>query len=681
MVGTSTRRLLFPALATLALVACDDEGDPSAVDAGADIADAADAGGDATPDATPDAAPDVAPDSAGELDTTDVIVAPEPSWCTGTTQHVWDPVAAAELELFPDGTQLGPDATSPTGERFDYDLAGTPWIAGIPDIFARAVRAVNLRSGAGTLGGVLVRFSAPVTDLPVSFEQSLGSTGWMLVDLDASPPERIPFEAQVLEEGLSAVLWPGRPLQRNRLHAFVVTTDAVADDGICIAPAAATRAMLHGTPEDPRLARHTARYREAIATLGLEPADISVLSVYRTHDDIGAMQRAAADVLTRDVAWTSRAGCVDGEWGPVCAATTTVLDYRNEGRVVDDTVDPVEAEIPVTIWLPAEGSGPFPTIVFGHGLNDGREGGRDIVERLAPFGYAIVAMDAVEHGDHPGIAEGDTAEPALRFLGIDLQAVEIDGERIRGNFDQTNLDRLRLIRLLRADPDIDDDGEADLDATRIAYVGASLGALCGTGLVALSPDLDAAIFTIGGARLLSIVTDSELLSSFEPVISAVFGSRAGFDRFVPLAQHLVDPSDPGVWAPHLIDDRLDDRTPPSLLMTVGTSDEVVPPASGRMLARSVGAPHIAPVAEEIGLIDVVDDLPVSGNVGGGDRTAGFFQYDRVTRRDRIVPATHVDTAKGDENMLQIRRFLEGWSAGLVPEIIDPYAELGTGPLP
>jgi hypothetical protein len=126
-------------------------------------------------------------------------------------------------------------------------------------------------------------------------------------------------------------------------------------------------------------------------------------------------------------------------------------------------------------------------------------------------------------------------------------------------------------------------------------------------------------------------------------------------------------------------DRFDGRTPPNLLVAVGTDDDVVPPAAGRALARALDLPHVRPVAMPVELIDVVD-APLSGNLADGTRTAGYFQFDRVTRGGQVRPARHTDTAKCDESALQIRRFLQPWGDGEVPVIIDPYPELGTPPL-
>jgi dienelactone hydrolase len=631
----------------------------------------------AVPD--PDAAvpePDAAvPEPDAAAPEPDAAPAP-PAFCTGAVAHRWDPAGATEPDFFPDGLLTRPDDTSPTGLRLDLSPEAAPWVETSPALVRDSVRAMNALSGFGTMGGVLLRFTAPVNTVPTGADASLASEGWQWWDLGGETPERVPFEAKVLEGGLTVVLWPLRPLRLATPHALVLTRAATADDGGCIAPAPTTRALLGDptatAPDPARVERFGPAYRAAIDRLGVEPADVSVLSVYTTHDDLLPVRAAAADVLTRPVAWGPSAGCGEPDGAVVeCEASTTVLDYRDEAGVVDGTRTPREGTIPVTWWKPAQGEGPFPVIVYGHGLNSRRDEGRQFADRVAELGIAVVAMEAVEHGDHPFIAPDATGEDAMRFLGLNLAGLKIDAPRLAGNFNQTDVDRIRLIGLLRQNGDLDGDGAVDLDPTRIAYLGASLGAMCGAGVLALSPDLDAAALTIGGGRLISVVTDTELVAQYRPLIGNLAGSVENFDRIVPIAQHVIDAADPGTWAAHVLRDRFDGRTPPSLLASYGMSDEVVPPSAGRSLARALGAPQLAPVHVPVELVEVIEAPEVAGNLADGTRTAAFSQFVTVTRDGRSEPATHVDTAKSDEVAEQLRGFFGTWAAGEVPVIRRP----------
>jgi dienelactone hydrolase len=641
-----------------------------------------DASSEAEPDAAEPAPDGASPSSDASVPAPDAAAPvpdaapPPPAFCSGAVAHRWDPANAVEPDFFPDGLLTRPDETSPTGLRLDLSPEAAPWVDQSPTIVRESVRAMNALSGFGTMGGVLLRFTGPVNTVPSGAEASIASEGWQIWDLGGETPERVPFEAKVLEGGLTVVLWPLRPLRLATPHALVLTRAALADDGACIAPADTTRALLGdptvSPPRADRIERFAPAYRAVVERLALDPANISVLSVYTTHDDLLPIRAAAADVLTRPVAWGPAAGCSEPQGAFVeCEASTTVLDYRTETGAVDGSVEPREGSIPVTWWRPTNGEGPFPVIVYGHGLNSTRDEGREFAERVAEQGIAVLAMEAVEHGDHPFIAPDATGEDAMRFLGLNLAGLKIDAPRLAGNFNQTNVDRIRLIGLLRRDGDLDGDGQVDLDPTRIAYLGASLGAMCGAGVLALSPDLDAAALTIGGGRLISVVTDTELVSQYRPLIGNLAGSVENFDRIVPIAQHVIDAADPATWAAHVLHDRFDDRKPPSVVASYGMSDEVVPPSAGRALARALGAPHLGPVHVPVELVEVIDAPQVVGNLADGTRTAAFSQFDTVTRNGRSEDATHVDTAKSDQVAEQIRAFFGSWAAGEVPVIIRP----------
>ena len=635
-------------------------------------------GGDAFavgPDAGPvgtDATP--LPGDAMPIGTDVAPVSPALAFCEGAVAHRWDPLSVDEPELFPDGLLTRADPTSPTGRRLDVSPEAAPWAAQTPLVLRDALLSLNRLSGFGAMGGVLLRFTGPVSGVPATADDSLTGTGWQFWDLGGDVPVRVAFEARVLEGGLTVVLWPLMPLRLDTLHVVVVTRDARADDGACIAPAPTTRALLTGAPALPnaeRLAAFAPAYRDALRRVGVEPAQVSALTVYPTHDDLAPVRFAAASVLAQPVAWGPPGACRESDGVVECEASTTVLDYRDASGSVDGTVVPTEGTIPVTWWRPAHGPGPFPVVVYGHGLDSHRDEGRFIAERVAELGIAVVAMDAVEHGDHPATAADALGQDAMRFLGLDLAHLRIDAPRLAGNFNQTNIDRLRLIGLLRQDGDPDGDGVVDLDPSRIAYLGASLGAMCGAGLLALSPDLDAAVLAVGGARLISVVTDTDAIAEYRPLINALVGSPERFDRFVSVAQHVVDAADPGTWSAHVLHDRFDGRVAPSVLASFGMNDEVVPPSAGRALARALGAPHLAPVQVPVELVPVIDADRVVGNLEGGTRTAAFFQLATVTRRGEVVPATHSDTAKSDEVTAQMRAFFGAWLAGEVPVIVRP----------
>ncbi len=605
-----------------------------------------------------------------------------PVWCEGTTAHRWDITSTEDADLFPDGLLQKPDSSSPTGVRVEITEATASWLPSTPALLMDAILSMNQMSGFGTLGGVLFRVDGgSIGSVPTSADESMTNAGWILVDLGGATPERVPFEARLLEDGKTIVFWPLRPLRLGTPHAFVVTTEATAADGGCISPTETTRGLLWGDalPAHPNAEEAASRYRAAVDSLGLRPDDISAISVFTTHNEADAWRAVADEAKGESAEWTGFTGCTDRGTVLECEVSTTVLDRRNEDGLVDPSVTPAEGVIPVTVWIPDEGEGPWPVVIYGHGLGSRRSEGYIAARLMGAKGVAVVAMEAVAHGDHPSAdPSGGDYEAALGFLGLDLTSLTINPGMMRGNFDQTNLDRVRLLKLIQDHPDFDGDGVPELDGSQVGYLGVSLGAILGPQLLSVSPDIAGAVLSVGGARLMSIVTDTSSLTDFEDIIVLMVGSKERFDRLVPMAQHVVDPVDSGLWGAHVIHDRFDGSPAPSVLLQVGMDDEVVPKTAGFALARAMGLDHLKPVAEDVALINQVEG-PLQGNGDGGASTHAFFQFDRVTRGGDVGPAYHIDTPTSEEGMYQMEVFLTGWLEDLMPVAVDPYAALDTPP--
>ncbi len=595
---------------------------------------------------------------------------PPPAWCEGATRQLYDPATSDELQLFPDGVLQARDGGSPTG--FRLDAARVAWTGKVPPLLLDGISTMNDLSGFGTMGGAIVRFDAAVAGIPTSPEESLASAGWRLVDLDTR--ERVPFEAALLDADRTVRILPLRPLRRGAPHALVVTTDATDAAGGCLSPSQATRDLLYGDPDDPVLADAAPRTRAALAPLGLTAEDVSAIAVFTTEDDVDGVAEVAAQEAEAPVAWTSAPDCFEHEGGiRECTLTLDLRDRRNALGLVDPGTEPVVAEIPITMWLPPS-DGPLPVVVYGHGLGSQRSEGWRIMRELDDPRFALVAMEAVSHGDHPFSAGGSQVDSAMRFLGITLTPPTVDPRAMRGNFDQTVLDRLRLLRLLREHPDLDGDGVDDLDPSIVGYLGISLGAILGPELLVLDGEVDGAVLTVGGARLMSIATESGSLGDYSELLFALVGSQERFDRLAVAAQHMVDPVDPGTWAAHVLHDRLDGNPAPHLLVQIGMHDDVVPPVAGHALARALGAPHLQPIVEDVALLDVIEEGPVVGN-GPDGATTVFFQFDEVTENGRIGPAYHVATPASDEGKLQLETFIDTYLEDGVPTVIDPYRAL------
>jgi hypothetical protein len=596
-------------------------------------------------------------------------------WCEGPTEGRFAPLDDPQLSVFPDDEWTVDDDSSPTGQR--VDVSGAAWLEEMPLGVVDVELPLSVLSGWGRLGAMFLRTWLPMGELPTDSVASVTDPRLMLVDLDADPPQRVPYELSTGEDRTQLLVQPLRILRPGARHALILTRDALAADGQCVAPSSTLKQLLAGSPDDARLARVAPRYRDALTTLGMSPGDVSAMTVFTTHDDVATLAAAAADAREQSYDWSAPPTCTEEEALVHCTGTFDDHDYRDPLGAVLGASPVATWSLPVDMWLP-KGEGPFPTLILGHPLGGSRHDGGTVADDLTAHGFALIAADALHHGDHP-TANGMGSKPE-EFLGLNLADVQIDPFALRGSFEQTPLDRVQLTQLVRQHPDLTGDGQADLDLERFGYLGISLGGLLGSGTLALDGDLRAGVFSVGGGDLILFARDTELTATFHPLFVSLLGSEDGLDRFLTVAQAAVDPADPATLGTAVLQGRYDDALAPDVLLPVAMADVVVPPSTGQMLARGLALPHLPPVAWTVSELTPGPALPMSGN-GPDGSTVGYFQFDRVTDDDVVEPATHDGTPLSPESWTQTLHFFDTWAQDGHAEVIDPYVELGTPPLP
>jgi len=124
------------------------------------------------------------------------------AFCDGATAALYDPVAGTDLTVFPDDCWTR-EADSFTGLRVDIDES-TPWIAEQAAFLQPIFLQRGELDGFGTSAGVLLRFSAPLGDVPNGEAASLASDAVMLVALDGDTAVKVPFEAELVTTALKA---------------------------------------------------------------------------------------------------------------------------------------------------------------------------------------------------------------------------------------------------------------------------------------------------------------------------------------------------------------------------------------------------------------------------------------------------------------------------------------------
>ena len=298
---------------------------------------------------------------------------------------------------------------------------------------------------------------------------------------------------------------------------------------------------------------------------------------------------------------------------------------------------------------------------------------------------AVVAVDAIGHGDHPTNAELEGFTGMMSFLGIDATNLRVDGRILRDNLRQSTADRLQLIELLVSDGDLDGDGSDDVQEDQLGYVGISLGGIMGSEILALSERLEVAALITAAARMTSIFTYASNMAIMMDVMSNLAGSEVGAWQLISALQGAIDPGDPMAYAPHVIGDRLNPAPAPHVLVTMSVDDPIVPNEGTRALAQGLGIEVMHPVVEDMGLAPMAAlGQAINGNLIWGQQatTGALFQFDRVSSGDSVVAADHDNLTYSPESLHQLRHFFSTWlnpeaSPSGAPEVIDPYPILGT----
>lgn len=585
----------------------------------------------------------------------DPAPAPEPvAFCDGPVRFRFAP--GEELAVFPDDHWTVP-ADTPTGRRVAIDAAALPDSDDLGS-FVAIYDDLSTLDGWGLTAGMWFQADGP---LPPAPEVRVMAAG-----------EDWPVDVSFTDDGQTLVLLPRRPLPPATEVTAVVLTDPEAAD--CLAPAEHTRALLD--PATPSPPPEAARHQAALAALGEPPERVAAMTVFTTQSATRLSERVAA-IVAEQIVPTGTAGCVDeGRWR-TCEAWIEAADFR-----ADDHVVPPDSEgevlgsyvLPVRVWLPDRGEAPWPTVLCGHGLGGDRNQCRMMAEIAAERDppVAVVAVDAVEHGDHPERTEAELSVlEDLMILAISVDPPGLDARRLRDNFRQSAWDKLQLSRAIALGFDADGDGAADLDPERVAYVGVSLGALMGPEPMALDRRFDGGVLLVGGGRVASIISDSPTFGVLVDLMRPPGASDGEVDRFFPLLQTVIDAGDPAVWAARVVGDRLDGASPPSVLNGMVFEDQIVPNSTNEALARALALPGVG--TEEWPVADLAfAPGPLSGNLAGG-ATGGTVQFTWVQEVDggEWVAATHDDLHESATGQDLFVPFLAAVLAGETPVIESP----------
>jgi pimeloyl-ACP methyl ester carboxylesterase len=308
-------------------------------------------------------------------------------------------------------------------------------------------------------------------------------------------------------------------------------------------------------------------------------------------------------------------------------------------------------EIYFHVFLPSAPAPPsgYPVVIFGHGFGDSQWGGPSAVApTLAQAGFATIAINAVGHGFGP-LSQVMITDPSgnVTTLTAGGRGVDLNGDGQIGPYEgclaadppqvalrdclrQTSLDLGELVRTIQGGVSFGGAGTPDLDASKIYYVGESLGSMYGTIFSAMAPEVRASVLNVGGGTVEDIVRWSQSYHSLAAAILAAStppllneGSDFNDNYVFPYGPVLVNNvpgaiqiqnafelyewfeslGDPVYYAPHMTDSRLPGVPFKRILFQLARLDLTMPNMATTRLIKAANHPTTWEYRHDIALAD------------------------------------------------------------------------------
>lgn len=615
-----------------------------------------------------------------------VQMIPEYDW-SSCIQWVHDS-SGESLSTYPDDQFTRSSPNSLTG--LILDLKERPWLEGSSAFVKKLAQDISSLDGWGINAGLVFQFNqsglselkdliAP-SPLQDSFEeQDYKAMLYMEDPSQAEPPQfpdKVPVELRFFNEGKGLILEPLRALKSSTRYGLLIPAIPPNESrDYCLAPSSNVEQLLNDSAR-PELAE---RRQNLIDLAGLPAEQIAALTVFTTQSALEQSIAIAQVIRKQSYSWNDDLDCAqEGDYHH-CTRSFTALHFQDDSGIIIDENAQGEYEIKVHFWRPRNRIDEIPALIFGHGIGGDVDNAYRLDEIVEGLPIVRIAVDAVAHGEHPTAKEGAPFQTVLDFFALDIGTRTLRSLTARDNFRQSTYDKLQLIELLHQDPDLNQDGRADIRLDKLGYYGLSLGGIMGVELMSLEARLDLGLLAVAGARLVSVLTDGSVIGDFKSAIYTLVGGKEIFDGLTPMAQVLLDAADPGTYAPYLLGSQRPWTTQvnavktPHLLMQMSMNDEVVPNSANATLARAINLPHLKSISSPISMLEQVDG-PLSLN-HNDESTSALFQFDRVTkgRAQVLEPSDHMNVPNGREGRYQSRVFLRTWIEDDIPLIVDPYA--------
>ncbi len=276
-------------------------------------------------------------------------------------------------------------------------------------------------------------------------------------------------------------------------------------------------------------------------------------------------------------------------------------DYRGEDGVMVHAQNGAPEAVGITkpgivVTLPSSGEPPYPVLLFQHGGTGDKADFLAWADELAGAGFAIVSIDLPFHGDRAG-PQG----------GTDMDILDFDNLlATRDNLRQATADHMAVLtgldELNTALEPIFDTPHA-LDASKVFYMGISLGALTGSLTFSCGKNISGASLFVGAANFGQLVRYGVFSMFIGDVLRR---SPVEQEVLLALAEVLMDGGDPGTYAI-----RAEDRSlaPRPILLFQAVDEAIIDVPASDFWGLCFGADLASPFDHQV---EGMDELTLPG---------------------------------------------------------------------
>lgn len=269
--------------------------------------------------------------------------------------------------------------------------------------------------------------------------------------------------------------------------------------------------------------------------------------------------------------------------------------YPPYDRIVDNQRERVEFVLTLPKWNQPT---PVPVSIWGHGLGNFKELTRSGYRMGDRLGMATLAIDHPNHGSRV-IEAGLKELPVAVAVQSPLTIMQLLGMFVQATVDQAVVAKHARDALPQAVANLSPSILAEkplIDGSRVMFDGMSLGAMVGTAIGVVAPDLAGAYLVNGAGSLMHVLTESTFWDDMTSHVVPMDANGAELSFIVAMMQHYLDIADGNNFAHYY-------RQPPPgqdarpLGMHYSLGDGSMPNAATRATAELVDLPLLKEVIE------------------------------------------------------------------------------------